>query len=246
MTKRTSPCSSEVRAAQFGWFWSTRASTARNGPRSSRSRRISDARARRCAIGCARANAIVVRGPDLTSEERKLIKSLERQVRELCQAKEILRKASAYFAQAELNRPFKRWRHLLTRTVRFTRSSRFCRVLPIAPSTYHNHAAKQAIPAEHRPANDVTPSFAENFGVYGVRKVWRQMKHESFDIARCTVTRLMRKMGLMGVVRGKAVRTTISDILAPSPLDRVWRSRGSRSWRDYRSSQPLMQPGLRG
>ena len=63
--------------------------------------------------------------------------------------------------------------------------------------------------------------FAENFAVYGVRKVWRQMMREGFDVARCTVERLMREMGLAGVTRGKPVRTTISDKTAPCPLDHV-------------------------
>jgi transposase InsO family protein len=63
--------------------------------------------------------------------------------------------------------------------------------------------------------------FAENFAVYGVRKVWRQMMREGFSIARCTVARLMRDMGLQGVIRGKPVRTTISDKAAPCPLDHV-------------------------
>ena len=63
--------------------------------------------------------------------------------------------------------------------------------------------------------------FAENFSVYGVRKVWRQMQREGFDVARCTVQRLMRELGLQGVIRGKPVRTTISDKAAPCPLDQV-------------------------
>ena len=104
-----------------------------------------------------------------------------------------------------------------------------CRVLPIAPSTYHEHAARRADPSrvparERRDAElcrEIGRVFAENFGVYGVRKVWRQMKREGFDIARCTVSRLMRQMGLKGAVCGKSVRTTISDTSAPSPLDRV-------------------------
>jgi len=104
-----------------------------------------------------------------------------------------------------------------------------CRVLPIAPSTYHEHAARQAdpsrVPARERRdielCQQIGRVFAENFGVYGVRKVWRQMKREGFDIARCTVSRLMRQMGLKGVVRGKTIRTTISDSSAPCPLDRV-------------------------
>ena len=57
--------------------------------------------------------------------------------------------------------------------------------------------------------------------VYGVRKVWRQLKREGQEVARCTVGRLMRTMGLQGVIRGKPVRTTISDKAAPCPLDHV-------------------------
>jgi transposase InsO family protein len=61
----------------------------------------------------------------------------------------------------------------------------------------------------------------ENFQVYGVRKVWRQLLREDFRIARCTVARLMGEMGLAGVVRGKPVRTTVSDRSTPCPEDRV-------------------------
>ena len=104
-----------------------------------------------------------------------------------------------------------------------------CKVLPIAPSTYHAHVAKRANPeklsARARRDMALKPEiarvFAENFEVYGVRKVWRQLQRESFDVARCTVERLMRGMGLQGVVRGKPVRTTISDKAAPCPLDHV-------------------------
>lgn len=104
-----------------------------------------------------------------------------------------------------------------------------CRVLPIAPSTYHAHAARKVdpsrLPARERRDVELIPEvrrvFAENFGVYGVRKVWRQMKREGFEVARCTVARLMRRLGLKGVVRGKGVRTTIRDTSAPCPLDRV-------------------------
>jgi putative transposase len=106
-----------------------------------------------------------------------------------------------------------------------------CKVLPIAPSTYHAHAAKRADPAKlsARAKRDVSLKvevqrvFAGNFEVYGVRKVWRQLRREGFDIARCTVERLMRSMGLAGVIRGKPVKTTISDKAAPCPLDHVKR-----------------------
>ena len=104
-----------------------------------------------------------------------------------------------------------------------------CNVLPIAPSTYHKHVAQRLDPlrlsARARRDLALKPEiarvFAENFAVYGVRKVWRQMSREGFAIARCTVERLMRDMGLAGVIRGKPVRTTISDKAAPCPLDRV-------------------------
>jgi putative transposase len=104
-----------------------------------------------------------------------------------------------------------------------------CRVLPIAPSTYHAHAARRADPGKlpARARRDITLRtqirrvYEENFCVYGVRKVWRQLLREGIAVARCTVARLMRTMGLQGVVRGKRVRTTISNAAAPCPLDRV-------------------------
>src|SRR4029434_8452315 len=61
--------------------------------------------------------------------------------------------------------------------------------------------------------------FEENFGVYGVRKVWRQLTREGVDVARCTVARLT--MGLQGVVRRKRMKTTINDKATPCPLDKV-------------------------
>jgi putative transposase len=104
-----------------------------------------------------------------------------------------------------------------------------CKVLPIAPSTYHAHARRRANP-ETAPArvkrdaqvmDEISRVFDENFQVYGVRKVWRQMLREGHDVARCTVARLMRKMGLQGVIRGRRVRTTVPDKAAPCPLDHV-------------------------
>ena len=68
---------------------------------------------------------------------------------------------------------------------------------------------------------EVQRVFAENFGVYGVRKVWRHLRREGFMVARCTVERLMASLGLQGVIRGKPVRTTVSDKAAPCPLDHV-------------------------
>jgi putative transposase len=104
-----------------------------------------------------------------------------------------------------------------------------CRVLKIAPSTYHAHDARRrcpdtAPPRVQRDAElrvEIRRVFDENFEVYGVRKVWRQLVREGEDVARCTVARLMRRMGLQGVIRGRRVRTTISDKASPCPLDRV-------------------------
>ncbi len=104
-------------------------------------------------------------------------------------------------------------------------------MLPIAPSTYHAHAARRADPAKApaRSHSDAELGLAirrvcdANFQVYGVRKVWRQLRREGLEVARCTVARLMRSMGLRGASRGKAVRTTISDRAVPCPADRVKR-----------------------
>ena len=104
-----------------------------------------------------------------------------------------------------------------------------CRLLAIAPSTYHAHVAARRDPskrsararrdAELRP--EIARVQAENFGVYGARKVWRQLRREGVAVARCTVERLMHAMGLRGAVRGKTVKTTVQSPAAPCPLDRV-------------------------
>ncbi len=104
-----------------------------------------------------------------------------------------------------------------------------CRLLPIAPSTYYENVAKRldVDRLSVRARSDIGMKieirrvFNENFQVYGVRKVWRQLQREGYDIARCTVARLMRSMSLQGIIRGKSVRTTFSDKAAQSPLDRV-------------------------
>jgi putative transposase len=70
---------------------------------------------------------------------------------------------------------------------------------------------------------DIQRVWHANWQVYGADKVWRQMNREGIAVARCTVERLMRQLGLQGVRRGKKVRTTISDTKAPCPLDRVHR-----------------------
>ena len=117
-----------------------------------------------------------------------------------------------------------------------------CRVVPIAPSTYYAHKAREASPesAPRRVQEDaklrieIQRVWEEHFKVYGARKVWRQLQREQFAVARCTVERLMRRLGLRGVVRGSTQRTTISDDALERPLDRVKRqftaSRPNQLW----------------
>jgi transposase InsO family protein len=106
-----------------------------------------------------------------------------------------------------------------------------CRMLPIAPSTYYEHKARQTDPTR-RPARmrrdealcaEVRRVWQANFAVYGVRKVWKQLQREGYEVARCTVARLMRQMGLAGAVRGRKFKTTIPDTAAVRPPDLVER-----------------------
>ena len=107
-----------------------------------------------------------------------------------------------------------------------------CAVLPIAPSTYYVHRARQKAP-EKRPERakrddelrtKVKRVWAENFCVYGAEKVWRQLRREDVHVARCTVERLMAEMGLRGAVRGRGFKvTTVTDESAERPRDLVQR-----------------------
>jgi putative transposase len=105
-----------------------------------------------------------------------------------------------------------------------------CRQLPIAPSSYYEIKARQADPCRLPPRAkrdaelepEIRRVYEENFGVYGAEKVWRQLKREHFKVARCTVERLMARLGLQGAVRGgKKYRTTIPDSAAARPADLV-------------------------
>ena len=106
-----------------------------------------------------------------------------------------------------------------------------CKVLPIAPSTYYEEKARQANPKQaplrvRRDAflrEEIQRVWDGNFSVYGARKVWRQLNREGIHVARCTVERLMRQMGLQGAVRGKRIRTTVPGDTGSRPLDLVKR-----------------------
>jgi transposase InsO family protein len=104
-----------------------------------------------------------------------------------------------------------------------------CKVLPIAPSTYYLHAARKANPglrsarakSDEGLSGQIRRIWNENFQAYGARKVWLQLRREGKDVARCTVERLMRQLGLQGVVRGKTIKTTLSRPDDAYPLDHV-------------------------
>jgi hypothetical protein len=128
----------------------------------------------------------------VTTEERDRIKALEREVRELDQANEILRKG------ATGTRP------PTEAMIAFIEDQRIgygvesiCRVLPIAPSTYYHRLACLADPSKasawHKRETELRPEIKrvwdENYRVYGVCKAWHQLKREGFDLARCTVER---------------------------------------------------------
>ena len=106
-----------------------------------------------------------------------------------------------------------------------------CAQLPIAPSTFYEQKSREVDP-ERRPARakrddtlciEIQRVWEENFQVYGVRKVWRQLNREEVEVARCTVERLMKRLGLEGARRGRRCRTTIPDTEAVRPADLVKR-----------------------
>lgn len=140
-----------------------------------------------------------------------------------------------------------------------------CRVLPIAPSTYYHHLACQADPTKastrHQRDMELRPEvkrvWDENYQVYGVRKAWHQLKREGYTLARCTVERLMKQIGIRGAVRGKVVKTTVPDTSAPCPRDKVnrvfrapapnllWDEPLSRHWSE-RQWRMILHTCLRG
>ncbi|WP_425567223.1 IS3 family transposase [Sphingomonas cynarae] len=165
----------------------------------------------------------------MADDDRARLKLLEREVKELRRANEILWKASAYFANGGARPP-------RAITMAFIDAHRkelgiepICRELAVAPSSYHQHAARLADPGKRsgRARRDdelkghIRRVHEASFGLYGSRKVWRQLLRDGVTIAKCTVERLMKAMGLAGVRRGKSCVTTVPDRKAPCPLDKV-------------------------
>lgn len=104
-----------------------------------------------------------------------------------------------------------------------------CRILQIAPSTYYHQLACRADPTkasarQQRDAelrSEITRIWKDNYQVYGARKAWHQLKREGFEVARCTVERLMKQIGICGAVRAKTIKTTVPDTSVPCPRDKV-------------------------
>jgi len=115
-----------------------------------------------------------------------------------------------------------------------------CKALQVAPSAYWREARRRREPAlcpprrqrDARLMTEIERVWNANMRVYGADKVWKQLNRERIEVARCTVERLMRRLGLRGAMRGKNVRTTVPDAKAPCPLDRV-----NREFRAERPNQ---------
>ncbi|WP_176599234.1 IS3 family transposase [Sphingobium sp. 15-1] len=174
----------------------------------------------------------------LAADDRERLRLLEREVKELRRANEILRKASAYFCDGGARPPREMMMAFIDAHREDLGIEPICRELAIAPSSYHEHAARRADsgrrPARTRRDEEIREQIKRvheaSFGLYGARKVWHQMRRDGIMVAKCTVERLMRAMGLAGVRRGKKTVTTVSNPKAPCPLDKVNR--------EFRVSRP--------
>ncbi|MEZ4227250.1 MAG: IS3 family transposase, partial [Polyangiaceae bacterium] len=170
--------------------------------------------------------------PGLTTSERERVKELEREVKELRRANEILRKASAFFGTGGARPPTQVMIDFIDANKDEYGVEPMCRVLPIAPSTYYEHALRMREPgrrpARHKRDDELKPQvrrvYEDNQSVYGANKVWRQLGRENVSVARCTVERLMAEMGLRGAVRGRAYKaTTVANENQARPDDLVER-----------------------
>jgi putative transposase len=126
--------------------------------------------------------------------------------------------------------------------------------LQVAPSAYRRHAARRRN-ADLRSARakrdevlmpEIERVWQANLQVYGADKVWKQLNREAIPVARCSVERLMRRLGLQGARRGKTVRTTVPDRSMPCPLDRVNRQfkadRPNHLWvSDFTYGAPILR-----
>ncbi|MFU1912269.1 IS3 family transposase [Bordetella hinzii] len=165
----------------------------------------------------------------LTANEREEFKRLQREVKELRRANEILKTASGFFRAGGARPQTEVVNAYIDRHRDVYGVEPICKVLQVAPSAYRRHVARRRDPSRRSARairdEDLKPQvyrvWQENLRVYGADKVWRQLNREGIKVARCTVERLMRAQGLQGVRRGKRVRTTVPDATAACPMDRV-------------------------
>ncbi|MDE1675529.1 IS3 family transposase [Nocardia gipuzkoensis] len=178
--------------------------------------------------------------PGVTSEESAELKRLRRENAELKRANAILKSASVFSrgrtgpaATLIVRYISEHQGHRVDGGLRWGVES-ICAALTelgvkIAPSTYYEHcrpvASRRARREEELEA-EIVRVHGENYGVYGARKVWLQLNREGITVARCTVERLMRRLGLRGAVRGRVKRTTIPDPAVGRPADLVQRRFG--------------------
>ncbi|MFN3685167.1 MAG: IS3 family transposase [Fimbriimonadaceae bacterium] len=170
------------------------------------------------------------RRPGVPAEERRRVAELEREVRELRRANEILKAAAKFLRAGARPATAEVVAFIDGHADRRTDGLRWgvepiCRVLQFAPSTYY---AAKSRPPSRRSVEDaelkplIRRVHAQNFGVYGVEKVWRQLYREGIAVGRDRVGRLMGELGLAGATRGgKKQRTTVPADDAPQPVDLV-------------------------
>src|SRR5512134_1905882 len=214
-------------SARFGWCSSVVTNISPSGRRSVRSRRRSVAHRRRCSTGCGVSSATRVcdqappaRNVSGSKRWSERTASCASPMRSCARPAPILpwRSSTAGRKHDRVHRrsPWSLWgradlQGAADRPVHYAQVAR--RADPTKQSARARSDAALTI--------EIGRVFEGNFQVYGVRKVWRQLRREGFDVARCTVARLMKAMDLQGVIRGKSVRTTVGDKAAPCPLDRV-------------------------
>ncbi|UAL02034.1 IS3 family transposase [Cupriavidus pauculus] len=176
----------------------------------------------------------------VTTSERERLKALEREVKELRRANEILKLASAFFGPGGARPPIEVLKAFVDQHRDAFGVEPICKVLQIAPSGYRRHAAQRRNPSQRSARSkrdewlrpEIKRVWQANMQVYGADKVWKQMNREGIVVARCTVERLMRQQSLRGAIRGKRVRTTTPDARAARPPDLV-----NRQFRAERPNQ---------
>ncbi|MEM7708277.1 MAG: IS3 family transposase [Pseudomonadota bacterium] len=168
----------------------------------------------------------------LSTSERQELKALKREVKELKRANEILKTASGFFRPGGARPPVEEMIAYIDQHKDRFGVEPLCALLPISSSSYYDYKAREADPdlqpnRWHRDQAlkpEIQRVFDENRQVYGARKIWKQLHRECIAVARCTVERLMKVLGIQGVVRGKGWKTTIPDEAADRPSDLVNRA----------------------